>query len=73
MKGGEIHRIKSPDESTRVGRGGCDTQGDGGEPSRNEYVAHQIKTSCLDSNTHIPSYEYFFFEMADINFVSSIR
>ena len=39
--------------SARVGRGGFDMKRDGDEPSRNEYAIHQIKTSCLNSNTHI--------------------
>ena len=62
----------SPDDSTCVGRGGCDIQRDGDEPSRNEYAIHQIKTSCLDSNTNIHIYEIFF-EMAHLKFVYSIR
>ena len=53
VEGGEIHRINSQDDSARVGRGGFDMQRDGDEPSRNEYAIHQIKTSCLNSNTHI--------------------
>ena len=52
-EGGEIDRINSQDDSARVGRGGLDTQRDGDEPSLNEYTIHQIKTSCLNSNTHI--------------------
>ena len=74
VEGREIHLINSPDDSTRVGRGGCDIQRDGDEHSRNEYVIHQIKTSCLDSNRHIHIYEQInFLEISPINFVSSIR